>query len=385
MLPAILALAIFAVPFSGPVQIDAYALPGEDLADSIARLQHDPSCARDQAGCKVQLGCLKTYRTKPIKLCRAMQLIGCGGWGHGASTIIEAAENVGVYVAPHTQCTEYVASHPHRRGGGWSVLSDFAVKGTRTNTSTPTYGIVVESRAHLERLYVTQFAQGIRISADVHRPEASNANLWSLHLVRVDYTYHAGIYTDGGDANAGLAMLPDVMYACRRASDFPQLGPCAGIVASDFLGSTWIATHVADSSKAVHADGLNARHTFVGAYAEGGQSDSFFESQGALVLGGIGGWAGPRGVRIADERINRIRFFSAAPSMELRLGDFGSAGSVLELAGWTAPFVPGWALRLKGQNGYFLFDVANSASHQVLKIKGFQPGLGSVTFPLGGQ
>jgi hypothetical protein len=87
-----------------------------------------------------------------------------------------------------------------------------------------------------------------------------------------------GIYTIGGDVNAGLITAADCMYNRQW-----------GISDNSFLGNTYVACHCAtNSSGPYQTTNPNARNVFIGCYSEGDQSPSSFIAP-TLVFGGMHG------------------------------------------------------------------------------------------------
>lgn len=125
--------------------------------------------------------------------------------------------------------------------GGWAP-----VKNVPLGTA---HGIWLRTTAILDGVYVHNFnGNGIQVVASSGAGGAmeGNASSWYANRCRVA-TCGQGFYTDGADANAGLA----VMLACSACN-------YSGIYDSSFLGNTYISPQVATVSQCGQvSDGTN--------------------------------------------------------------------------------------------------------------------------------
>lgn len=160
-----------------------------------------------------------------------------------------------------------------------AVLSGFTIRGR--NGSDPL--IMVKSKCELSDLKLSSFAgDGIAVVADAHssivngRPY-ENANIAAIRRVQA-WGGKRGLYMQGGDVNVCLV------------EQFSSIGASEhGVYDRGFLGSTYVACHVADSGLASYkTDNPNATHVVVGCYAEENCPPAEF-SQHTLILGGAWG------------------------------------------------------------------------------------------------
>lgn len=152
--------------------------------------------------------------------------------------------------------------------------------------TTPTRGTVgngirLRARASIYECNISNAGQdAISVTADSGGDATmmGNANDWLVCRVRLVGAARHGLYVQGGDTNAGLAI----------AVDASGCGGC-GVYDSSFLGNTHIA-HQTDSNVLgpYKTDNPNGRNVFVGCYSEGGQPASSFINP-TLVLGGLHG------------------------------------------------------------------------------------------------
>jgi len=105
---------------------------------------------------------------------------------------------------------------------------------------------------------------GVRIVAAIGSGGATegNANLWYLNDVHCNGNGSDGLYVDGADANAGLALKVN----CSNNGGY-------GIVDSSFLGNTYIGCHTDGNTLGpIATDDPNAQSVFIGCYAETGEA-----------------------------------------------------------------------------------------------------------------
>jgi hypothetical protein len=119
-------------------------------------------------------------------------------------------------------------------------------------------GILVQATCRLERCWVSGFGDnGIHIRA-TH--PAWNANCWYVGHCRVSSCHGNGLYTEGNDANAGLA-IGIVSTSCSGV----------GIFEDSDVGNTYIACEAdaCGSGISYQAKGAPAKSMFIACYAEG--------------------------------------------------------------------------------------------------------------------
>lgn len=118
---------------------------------------------------------------------------------------------------------------------------------------------------------------GVRIAASIGSGGATegNANLWYLNDVHCLLNGGDGLYVDGLDANAGLALKVN----CSN-----NLG--WGINDSSFLGNTYIGCHTDSNTLGpISTDDPNAQNVFIGCYAETGLASVVSPT---IIIGGLG-------------------------------------------------------------------------------------------------
>lgn len=104
----------------------------------------------------------------------------------------------------------------------------------------------------------------------------TNANNWFLDHVRTASNDGHGVYVQGGDSNAGIALGVDA-----------SSNGGWGIWDYSFLGNTYVGCHTtANTLGPYKSNGLNARNLFLGCYSESGQPASSIDAP-ATVVGGI--------------------------------------------------------------------------------------------------
>jgi len=117
---------------------------------------------------------------------------------------------------------------------------------------------------------------GIRIAAAIGSGGVTegNANLWYLSDVSCLRNGGDGLYIDGADANAGLALKVN----CSNNLGY-------GIVESSFLGNTYIGCHTdGNTLGSIVTDGATNSSVFIGCYAETGEASIIAPS---LMIGGL--------------------------------------------------------------------------------------------------
>ena len=212
----------------------------------------------------------------------AIQKAGASATGHGIqlwarakieNVVIDACQD-GIHIAADTSTgsvdpltawapdTDYeVGEEVSNDGGKWyicKVAGESGSSGGPTGTST-----TITSDGSVTWGYVS----------------GTNANGWGVFNALIGAGRH-GIYTIGGDANAGTAMMVDINGCGGK-----------GIYDSSFLGNTYIGCQVAAATEAPYkSDNPNARNAFFGCYCEGGQPPAEIDRP-AIVLGGTWGTA----------------------------------------------------------------------------------------------
>ncbi len=337
-----------------------------------------------RGGCRFELPAGDLLLTRTIRICRQHDIVGQGGRFWGARTRIQTQ---GSYTAFHFDYADACRLGEEGGGGGGGSLSDLAIIGTLGASRTkPSFGVLVEAgRVRLERLYIARFVQGIRISADVHRSPRTNANVFRVLDVRIDSNEHAGIFIEGGDANAGLLTLPDVAGNCAYASRWPSLGDCHNIVERSFLGSTVIAGHTstcidfetAKVCRGYEFSGSSNRGVCLGCYSESNQTLGHL-APNTVAVSGLGGWEGPGlwilGTQLSSLRVRNDRDPENVVIFEAgRLAPAGTAWQVRALSitkgAWPLSLYVGNPNK-PAEAGWYYFLMANSVSWSSLRLRG---------------
>lgn len=367
-----------------------------DVSTNLGSVDFDWLGYGDKTGTRIEVPAGLLWLSHTVQICRQMIIQGVSG-GFGGATGFYTPHSSGAFkISYYDECVAAGLGE----GGTDTIIRDMNI--LEANGADPTTqlvaGIQMDSRARLENLYIYGFVQGVRISADVTRTPRTNANGWGLYNVQVTNPEHAGIYVDGGDANIGLALQPNVVGGCIRGSYWsPTLGPCADHVYSDFLGSTVIASHASGSydhttnvnfSNFIGSDGASARGVYLGMYSE---NDAELPAFGpvAMCIGntcktGIGGH------REVGDYMSSVQIVNDKDPLNVvtvTMGSLASGGSAIEFK----PSGPNGTtmtqpLRLKADptNLRWRADVGNLNPGSVL-IGGAAAatgGFGAVTFPL---
>lgn len=324
----------------------------------------DPPRDNQGVGCKLELPAGDYRWSDTPTLCRGHEVYGQGGDRDYARTILHTDVGVGCFVLEsYGYCDADGPVNGWARTDG-AELRGFACFGTVS--STYTVGILSRSSAHIKDVTVRRYTQGIVISAGTGRTPKSNANLWSLEDVHTWNIEHAGIFVDGEDANAGVALRVDANDTCRDSSWEGLLGGCHAIDDSSFLGNSWYGVHVEASGGGSFrvGDSANSRAVALAPYIE--SPGTGLVTKNAQVFGSIGGtWLG-QGLVFLNRRPNGLEFMNsqeAGNPVTLRVGDLAAPGSAWDA---TALGVSGGAaLRLKarpqypgGRWGFNVFNVS---------------------------
>lgn len=347
-----------------------------------------------RSGGQVVLPAGRFWLSAPVRFCRGMLVSGAGGGDWGAATVLYTPyASSGFRIAGYDECMKAGL------GGGaqGTVLERFAlIEATGvSDTTTPNFGIVMEARSELRDVWVNGFVQGVRASADHNRTPITNVNGWRLYNVNITNTRHAGLFVDGGDANVGMALMPNVTSGCQRATEWKAtLGPCANFVISDFLGSTIVAAHSSNSHDSTSGEnfpnflfeGASQRGVCLGCYSESDSLPPVLAPQtmwlGNTAMSGIGGY------RQAGSLASGIQYLNnrdPANIVSTRMGDMAAPSTGLELVPSGGAMT--YPLRLKSENAKkcWRVDVANLNAGVALRIGGTVDapgGWGGMSIPL---
>ncbi len=336
------------------IHADDHIPDGGDLADAFEAIQKSPRCGAGEGrrGCRIMLGRRRYPIERPILICRQLVVVGRGGWGGAMNTAIVARGQTAFHVARGALCE---AAGFEEGSGGWTTIEHVVLRDRGPDSKEAkkgpirSAGVWMEARAHLDHVWIDGFTQGVRIHAGAKRKPGktkdggwayhaeTNANGWSLSHVRITHSRHSGVFVDGPDTNAGLALNVTASSNCRDADRYESLGwrSCANFYDSSFLGNTWIAPHsasVTDKRGNVHhqylTDSANARNVFIGAYAEENNGPSR-ASKNDVVVGGLGAWdRGSKGVVLRDGEVNGLCSTASGGDGQLCMGHFAGSGAI---------------------------------------------------------
>lgn len=297
-------------------------------------------------------------------------------------------------------------------GADASILEGLLITGGGTDITK--HGVDLRARAVLRDVTIRSFpGNGLNVVADVTTVPRTNANLWYAEFCSFNNNGLSGLYTAGGDANAGSATSCDVSG-----------NGAWGILDSSFLGNTYIAIHAdANGRKSmVHYDGnhyfcvddtlggsvtpgtnsavwelygpggamyywpdyvpggtylkggayastgLNARNLFLGCYSEqGSQTRSEFNGP-CFVLSGLhaAGYKSTNGAQVFVDGITPTLRFAPTPNganISVGAGSAQEANCVLSLSD-----PGGLPYRLKYATGSWFMDWGNLGGSSVLQF-----------------
>lgn len=162
---------------------------------------------------------------------------------------------------------------------GGTTIENLVIRTTRNSPAAEGgyHGIHADTRFTVRNCVITYFGDcGINIVATAGGSPNGNANNWRIDNVRCAENGFDGLFVDGADVNAGVAVRLDCSANLRY-----------GIFDSSFLGNTYVGCHTASNVNAAYkTDNANARNVFIGCYSESGQPASELVAP-TLVLGGI--------------------------------------------------------------------------------------------------
>lgn len=205
-----------------------------------------------------------------------------------------------------------------KRDGGWSTIENVAILGSY-GSNCISDGIKVEGpEVKIRNVRIAGFARnGLTFDCDLNPPRSSNCSAARIESVRSEVNGGWGLYTNGGDANAILALGFD--------TEDNGMG-CMSL--NDFLGGTYVGGHCDESeipgAKAIVGTDPNANYTFVGQYVEGAKEVNL--PPRTLYIGGIGGTLGPYFARFTANGMQHVGatdgFLLSAKSAGAKLLEF---------------------------------------------------------------
>jgi hypothetical protein len=346
--------------------------------DALRTSQGDSPPTAGFRGCVFLLPEGKFRLKGTVELCRMHVIRGDSFWNGNAATQITAYQSPAFWMHGYAYCQN--TQNSPRGQGGRSHIVGLEIDGLQsTDGSVPVLGIKMEDQGVLENVKVTNFVIGIKIAADttVSPPARANANQWRLTNVSSESNRFAGIFVEGYDVNAGLALGVTANGNCDDKSTAgtmtaghggnywkdqaidgrPALGYCAGIIDKSYLGNTWVGTHVQDSIdtsttpptlfEGYHFDGGYYQSSVcLGCYSETGQRTNYMQS-GANIFGGYSNWYGP-GFWLHSNVVSSLKIENTLnPAYKLTL-DFGLNA---DNAAWRLSRSPGKCSQNSGNPG----------------------------------
>lgn len=299
--------------------------------------------------------------------------------GHSTSTtgakLMFPIDTTGIIVHSHNTIGDATEASPTTSGAG-SAIRGLYIASELGSTDITTHGIRLRARGNIKEVLIRAFAgNGIDINASSGSGGSTegNANKFSIEGGRIVECLN-GIYTNGGDANAGTVVTVD----CSGNSGW-------GIYDSSFLGNTYVGCHtsangqVSGLSGGFKSDNANSRNIFMGCYSEPGQGspndvvapslvisglqgDGFTtNSSGFLAVAGDGVIQSPTGMGAYGKRTDLSR-------VELAIGGNPDNGDILRAYDQTnAPSV--WRMKFDTTGGID-FNYSNNDSRRPLKFTG---------------
>lgn len=190
-----------------------------------------------------------------------LELVGLGASEHPVTTVRTAEGQAGIEL------------HQSR-------VSDVTFVSARKPTSPPApeaHGIIVLGPVHLDDVYVSRFpGNGIHISAGAQREPPTNANAWRLIGGKSHDNVGHGLYTDGPDTNAGIA----IGFRANSNGGF-------GILDSSFLGNTYLGCPTASNKLGSIRLESGSGSQAIGCYVESGTNAAPQVARRSLWIGSM--------------------------------------------------------------------------------------------------
>ncbi len=196
---------------------------------------------------------------------------GPGGRSTYASYLTFPADTTGIQIKSSGGVS------PNFRGDN-VLIEDLVLVGLGYGGATTGYGVLMQGRAKLNNLWITNFgSHGCAVIAASGDTPSTNANIFWLERVAATSNKGHGIYIDGADANAGT------IISCDASSNLGW-----GFYDASFLGNTFLACHAdANVLGSFYVDDVNARSLFLGCYHEGGQPMPDMGASRSSWIGGL--------------------------------------------------------------------------------------------------
>lgn len=314
------------------------------------------------------------------------------------------------------------ATGPNQNGADGSIIEGVYIEGGG-GTLGSAHGIDMQARIKLRDVTVAGFSgNGVNIVADV--AARKNANCWIMDSCAVLGNGMHGIYSQGGDANAGYAIGIDASnnggwgiwdasflgntyigchtdgngsksmvhysgnrYYCRNAALAGSTTPGTNSAVWVLLGAggvnyyypDWVSGGTYLVGGAYASTNGNARNVFIGCYSEAGSQPPSNIVHPALVLGGlhaVGFTDGSNSTRLIDSVFTGMGFQKTSSGGGLELG-VGAGGDTQALLALSDPSSAGnYPYRLKYVTGKWLLNWGNVAEHLHLYNRDTKPANG---------
>jgi hypothetical protein len=162
-------------------------------------------------------------------------------------------------------------------GSDGASLQNLHIERGTNASGTIGHGIKMNFRGEIRNCTVAGFREhGIYIFGNAGGTPSTNTNNWRIDTVRSMRNSNCGLYVDGPDSNAGVAVGLDC-----SSNDI-------GIFDSSFLGNTYVGCHTASNRVGYKTDNANAANMFIGCYSENGETHEL--EVPAQVIGGTLAW-----------------------------------------------------------------------------------------------
>lgn len=258
------------------VKDPAYGAVGDGSTDDFAAVNAalDAIRALDTATTTTSKGAVLffpagTYRlSATLRINRGIVVQGVGGYWYGGTVLKPDAGVTCIQVDKSTTSTDGGA-------GDGSTICDLQIR--PASKSGTAHGIFMKARAWVRNVYITGCSgNGVHIVANNTDVPATNANCWYLDtVISSNHTGH-GVFADGSDANAGVAIH------CSAKDNGGS-----GFYDSSDLGCHFVGCETSGNDAAAYkSDSTSTNAVFLGCYSESGQPANSIGA-GAMWLGGV--------------------------------------------------------------------------------------------------
>jgi len=280
--------------FSGRVNVRWFGAAGDGVTDDsaafVAALNYLHSISTFIQYASGSAGLFIPYATAPynlgtttldIRTCLIVEGESVGEAGGAATHLKWAAGATGIRVQ-EARSVGATDSQPqdNSTSGSASIIRNLYLEGGYDGSNdADCHGIQLRARASIRDCYIDNFqGDGIHIAADTMGNAGvpvGNANNFEVTKVIISGCRN-GIYTIGGDVNAGLVTAADCI-----------LNRQWGISENGFLGNTYVGCHTSTNGAGPYQTTCpDGRNVFLGCYSESDQSPSSFIAP-SFIFGGM--------------------------------------------------------------------------------------------------